>query len=77
MVDDSQRLFNCDRCSAQVAICGRCDRGQRYCGAVCAKEARRESQRASNRRYQATHRAGSSMRSANPDTGDAGPPASG
>jgi hypothetical protein len=56
VVGDRQRLFNCERCSAQVVICGRCDRGQRYCGAACAREARRESQRASNRRYQATPR---------------------
>jgi hypothetical protein len=55
-VTDGQRLFHCDRCSTQVVICGRCDRGQRYCGPVCARAARRESQRASNRRYQATPR---------------------
>lgn len=56
MVGDTQRLFVCDRCSAQVVVCGRCDRGNRYCGTVCAREARRESQRASNRWYQATPR---------------------
>jgi hypothetical protein len=53
---DSQRLFACHRCSAQVVICRRCDRGNRYCGEACARAARSESQRASNRRYQATPR---------------------
>jgi hypothetical protein len=49
-----QRLFQCAHCSAQVVICGRCDRGSRYCGAGCARAARRETQKVANRRYQAT-----------------------
>jgi len=54
VVGDTQRLFYCDRCHAQVVICQRCDRGNRYCGEVCARAARRDGQRASNRRYQTT-----------------------
>jgi hypothetical protein len=53
---DAQRAFSCIRCSALVFVCARCDRGNEYCGPNCAKEARRASQRAANRRYQATPR---------------------
>jgi hypothetical protein len=53
---EAQRRFLCDRCNAPVVICARCDCGQRYCGPACALAARRENQRASNRRYQATER---------------------
>lgn len=52
----AQRLFVCNRCRAQVVVCSPCDRGQRYCGSVCARLSRLENQRASNRRYQATPR---------------------
>lgn len=52
----SARLFNCARCHAQCLICRRCDRGQRYCGADCSGQARRESQRRASRRYQSTPR---------------------
>lgn len=50
------RLFLCARCRAQVFICRRCDRGQRYCAAQCASAARRESLREAGRRYQLTRR---------------------
>jgi hypothetical protein len=53
---EAQRRFLCDRCYAPVVICTQCDRGQRYCGPACALAARRENQRASNRRYQGTER---------------------
>jgi hypothetical protein len=53
---ESQRLFVCERCRRYVVVCARCDRGQRYCGRVCSQDARRENQRASNARYQATAR---------------------
>jgi hypothetical protein len=53
---ESQRLFSCARCRRKVVICSRCDRGQAFCGRTCAQAARRENQRASNRRYQATPR---------------------
>ena len=50
------RLFLCPRCRAQVLICGRCDRGQRYCTAECSRTMRRASVRDAGRRYQRTRR---------------------
>lgn len=47
------RLFLCAHCRAQVIICRRCDRGQRYCDG-CAKEVRRARVREAGRRYQKT-----------------------
>jgi hypothetical protein len=52
----SCRMFLCGRCRTQVLVCRRCDRGQIYCIGNCAKEARRDNQRESRRRYQATPR---------------------
>ena len=52
----SARLFNCARCHSLVTICRHCDRGNRYCGAVCAGEARKESQRRSRSSYQSSRR---------------------
>jgi hypothetical protein len=42
----------CARCRAQVLLCSRCDRGQRYCGLACSRAARQDSQREAARRYQ-------------------------
>lgn len=50
------RLFMCARCRAQVFICRRCDRGNRYCTADCARAARRESLSAAGQRYQSSRR---------------------
>lgn len=50
------RLFMCARCRAQVFICRRCDRGNRYCAADCARAARRESLSAAGHRYQSSRR---------------------
>lgn len=50
------RLFMCARCRAQVFICRRCDRGNRYCTADCARAARRESLSAAGHRYQCSRR---------------------
>jgi hypothetical protein len=50
------RLFLCSLCRQQVLICRRCDRGQVYCGHVCALEVRRGRQREARRRYQASER---------------------
>jgi hypothetical protein len=36
----------------QVLLCSRCDRGQRYCGRVCSRAARRQSLSAAASRYQ-------------------------
>jgi hypothetical protein len=42
----------CARCRAQVLLCSRCDRGQRYCGRACSRAARDDSRRQTARRYQ-------------------------
>jgi len=47
------RRYLCAGCRTAVLICSHCDRGQRYCTAGCASEARRRSVRAAGRRYQA------------------------
>jgi len=49
---DSFRLFNCALCFLQVRLCSKCDRGNRYCGQICARLARRRSQVEAGRRYQ-------------------------
>ena len=48
----SSRLYHCCRCHAQVIICTRCDRGQRYCAGECRHEARTESLKRSGSKYQ-------------------------
>lgn len=50
----SARLFLCLGCRSQVIICRCCDRGQLYCSGDCSRRARRQSQRAAARRYQAS-----------------------
>ena len=50
----SSRLYHCIRCHAQVVICRRCDRGQRYCTTGCSKEARDLSCKRASKKYQAT-----------------------
>lgn len=52
----SARIFNCVRCHRQVIICSCCDRGNIYCGPLCSQTSRRESIRASGKRYQNTFR---------------------
>lgn len=62
--DPLQGQFECRAASrfidlggfAEAVIRGRCDRGERYYGSECARFARREFQRASNRRHQASPR---------------------
>src|SRR5580704_8136844 len=41
-------------CTALFFVCRRCDRGQRYCGAVCARAGKRRHARARGRRYEKT-----------------------
>lgn len=53
---DTGRMYSCARCRAQVVVCRRCDRGQIYCFAGCAAQARDERQREAARRYQASRR---------------------
>lgn len=55
-MEHSARIFNCARCHSQVIICSCCDRGNIYCGSTCSQESRKESHRASDKRYQSTYR---------------------
>jgi hypothetical protein len=50
----SSRLYHCCRCHAQVIICSRCDRGQRYCAGECRHEARAVSLKRAGKKYQST-----------------------
>ena len=52
MHNQTGRLFLCARCQAQVLVCSRCDRGQRYCANGCANITRRSRQREASNRYQ-------------------------
>ncbi len=49
-------MFNCARCHEQVAVCTRCDRGQRYCSTRCSRQQRQWDVREAGRRYQRTPR---------------------
>jgi len=55
-MDPSARLYLCARCRVQVVLCRRCDRGNRYCGRACSRQAREDGQRLSARRYQCSRR---------------------
>jgi hypothetical protein len=48
------RLFQCTLCHKQSLVCSKCDRGQIYCGAVCAIFARKKSMKLAGMRYQRT-----------------------
>ena len=50
----AHRLFTCGHCGETVLICSCCDRGQRYCGPACRKQARVEQVRMAGRHYQRT-----------------------
>ena len=50
----SSRLYHCCRCHAQVIVCRRCDRGQRYCTNGCRQDARVLSQKRASKKYQAS-----------------------
>lgn len=50
----SSRLYFCGSCHAQVIICSRCDRGQRYCAGECRHQARAASLKLAGKKYQAT-----------------------
>jgi hypothetical protein len=54
--EESYRLYSCRRCARQVRICRRCDRGNQYCAAECARIRRRESLRRAGARYQTSYR---------------------
>ena len=55
-MDQPARLYLCARCRAQVILCSRCDRGNRYCGRVCWRQARTEARRQAAQRYQRSWR---------------------
>lgn len=48
------RLFQCALCHTQSRVCSKCDRGQIYCGTVCAVFARKKSMKLAGVRYQRT-----------------------
>lgn len=52
----SARLYHCCRCHAQVVVCSRCDRGQRYCPDGCRHLARSDSLKRSSKKYQSSRR---------------------
>jgi hypothetical protein len=54
MGDEPARRFLCARCRMPTLVCSRCDRGQIYCAAGCAAQARQQSQREAGRRYQSS-----------------------
>lgn len=58
-MQDSLRLFNCARCLEQVMICGCCDRGNIYCGALCSGLAREASLKVAGTQYQKTFKGAS------------------
>ena len=57
--EESYRLYSCRRCAQQVRICLRCDRGNQYCAAECARIRRGESLRRAGVRYQTSYRSAS------------------
>lgn len=50
----SGRRFVCARCQIEVLVCSHCDRGQRYCGRECSRQARCASLREAGRCYQSS-----------------------
>jgi len=53
-MESTPRLYYCLLCHQQVIICRKCDRGNIYCGRICAARARIKSLRLAGARYQAT-----------------------
>lgn len=55
---DSNRMTTCASvtCHRLFAVCRLCDRGRRYCGPECARQARLTRQREASRAYQSTER---------------------
>jgi hypothetical protein len=55
---EANRMATCARncCRQLFAICGRCDRGRRYCSPECASTARREQLRRAGQQYQQSAR---------------------
>lgn len=55
-MNDTARLFNCKRCHRQCIICSHCDRGNIYCGPICARKSSAQNHRIANCIYQKTFR---------------------
>ncbi len=55
-MEQHARLYLCARCRVQVVLCSRCDRGNRYCGRPCGRQARAEARRQTAQRYQRSWR---------------------
>ena len=53
-MNNTARLYSCQRCNAQVTICRHCDHGNRYC-MECAPIARQEARKKAALRYQDNH----------------------
>ena len=53
-MQDTGRLYFCQRCNTQVIICSRCDHGQRYCASACAQNARLASLKRAAKKYQSS-----------------------
>jgi hypothetical protein len=51
----SSRIYNCSHCHTLVTICSCCDRGNIYCGDICAALSRKKSVHLANKRYQNTY----------------------
>ena len=49
-------MCSSDLCRVQVILCSRCDRGNRYCGRACRRQARTEARRQAAQRYQRSWR---------------------
>ncbi len=45
------RLFQCTLCARQTFVCSHCDRGHQYCSADCSDQARRDSLKRANQKY--------------------------
>lgn len=53
-IDDSYRIFYCQRCKRKVRICRGCDRRHRYCSRKCSRLARDEAKIVWGAAYQRT-----------------------
>ena len=55
-MNSTARIYNCVRCRHQCIICSDCDRGNIYCGSICARQSRTQNHRIANQIYQKTFR---------------------
>lgn len=55
-MNKTARLYYCVSCHRQTLICSECDRGNIYCAADCARQARTQSLRTASQHYQKSYR---------------------